>query len=204
MPQPAAKPASPAQQPAIAQTAARALPAPAPIPPPDLKLVDILRQIKGMIVSGSHPWRRSYPVSTTPGNNGRTARYCIQLVHHPECDPCTIVHEDIIGREGTVMPGTEGLAEKDLTTSRRHAQFFVKRTVTGHDQLYIMDLNSLAGTYVNNNRIPPGKQIQVKDDARIRMGNVEIFVTKLTKNDAPSSGKVPPLPKGMEARSGKR
>ena len=37
-----------------------------------------------------------------------------------------------------------------------------------------------------------------------RQGNVEIFVTKLTKNDAPSSGKVPPLPKGMEARSGKR
>lgn len=205
--QPAAKPVSPGQQPAIAQTEVRVLPAPASTsaaPAQDLKLVESLRQIKGMSVSGFHPWRRRYPVPTTPGANVRVARYCIQLVHHPESDPCTIVNEDIFGREGTVMPGTEGLADKDLTTSRLHAQFFIKRTVTGHDQLYIKDLNSTCGTYVNNTRIPPDKLIQVKDDARIRMGNVEIFVTKLTKNDAPSSGKVPPLPKGMEARSGRK
>jgi hypothetical protein len=51
--------------------------------------------------------------------------------------------------------------------SRRHARIFIQQ-----DQCWIEDLNSVNGTYLNQQRLTPDKPVSLSDGDLLRLGNV--------------------------------
>ncbi len=93
-------------------------------------------------------------------------------------DPITIqIHEQIVlGREGG---GNGNVAHLNLDTfgaaeagvSRRHA--LLHRKV---NHLYIEDLGSTNFTYINDQRLPVGRQFKLSDGDSVRLGHLNIRV----------------------------
>lgn len=53
--------------------------------------------------------------------------------------------------------------------SRRHAQLLQR-----HNALYLEDLQSLNGTYINGVRVPPHQPTRLQPNALIRFGQLEL------------------------------
>src|SRR5512139_4091570 len=56
----------------------------------------------------------------------------------------------------------------DSSLSRAHAQVSKK----GNGRSYITDLNSTNGTYLNDQKLMPGKTFEVKNGDLLKMGNI--------------------------------
>jgi len=76
----------------------------------------------------------------------------------------SLLHTLCVGRNPDFSPLAALFAE-DLHMSRRHAELGL---ADGH--LYVRDLGSKCGTYVNDRRIPPHERTFVSDTATIRFG----------------------------------
>jgi two-component system cell cycle sensor histidine kinase/response regulator CckA len=80
----------------------------------------------------------------------------------------------------------------DIGVSRRHAKLLRKR-----DKIFIVDLNSFHGVYVDGERIEPGVKVQLREDCTLHMGNTVLALQKdsaekqLDRDFAPPKQKEP-------------
>jgi len=67
------------------------------------------------------------------------------------------------------------MQDVNSSVSRKHAQM-----VKDEMQVFVEDLGSSNGTFVNDNKVPEGVQNPVKDGDTIRIGTLS-FVLRITK-----------------------
>jgi pSer/pThr/pTyr-binding forkhead associated (FHA) protein len=96
----------------------------------------------------------------------------------------------------TITAGRDSVCDLVIETqgaSRLHAEF----TFTGQE-LMVIDCQSMNGTFVNGNRLPPGGQSPLEIGDHVRIGPAEVVVwnedelPERVKQYLPESGRVPP------------
>jgi hypothetical protein len=86
------------------------------------------------------------------------------FVHWPWNEELEITDRLMIGREAPTPPALARRLEREFTNvSRRHAEL-----VLAEGALWITDLGSSNGTFVNDTRIAPAQRVRVVNGARLR------------------------------------
>lgn len=83
----------------------------------------------------------------------------------------------LIGRnDGDLRPDIDlsGTSDAARTVSRRHAEI---QWVDG--KLFVVDLSSRVGTWVDKKRLEPGAPVQIREGSVVRFGQVEAKVVRL-------------------------
>jgi pSer/pThr/pTyr-binding forkhead associated (FHA) protein len=83
------------------------------------------------------------------------------------------VHIGRLDATNNVFPEIDLSSESSLTSavSRRHARMFLRDNI-----VMIEDLDSLNGTYINNERLPPFLPVNIADGDTLKLGSLEIGV----------------------------
>lgn len=81
----------------------------------------------------------------------------------------TAGHGIVLGREGTITH----IAVDDDHTSKRHVRIGYKQ-----DALFVEDLHSLNGTFLNGERLPPFVRTPLAVGDRLKLGGVRLTVEK--------------------------
>ena len=85
-----------------------------------------------------------------------------------EGDKIKILNGDVVGREGI---GNE-IFRYNLKISRHHSKFIFL-----DEKWFIEDLNSRNGTFINGNKIPPGKRIELTSNDAISFSHTfQLFI----------------------------
>ncbi len=71
-----------------------------------------------------------------------------------------------------VMPASD-IVVSEVSISKKHLKLFVQ-----DNDLFIMDQGSTNGTYVESERLVPGKRVEVKEGVEVRLGT-EVFLKRV-------------------------
>jgi hypothetical protein len=87
------------------------------------------------------------------------------------------VHIGRLDATNNVFPEIDLSSESSTTSaiSRRHARLFIRDNI-----VMIEDLDSLNGTYINGERLPPFLPVNIADGDRLRLGSLEIGIVFTT------------------------
>jgi|GEM_PF-2682432 hypothetical protein len=107
-------------------------------------------------------------------------RFVISFDDYPAALPLPIIDSDRLGRERN----NDVMMRYDSSISRHHCAFFVKEN-NGQYELYVKDLNSRNGTWVNGVRCQPNVLVRLTHGARLKIGTTGMVVTQIAEGSAP-------------------
>jgi hypothetical protein len=129
-----------------------------------------------------HPMRMTNllvkdPDSTKPGpGRGVGMRYMLAFETFKDVLPIPVLDEDILGRSRN----TNIWVRHDEFISLKHCRFKLKREKNSkYYNLYVEDLNSSNGTYVDNMIIEPNKPTLLRHGARLQVGNTVLIAVQI-------------------------
>lgn len=103
-------------------------------------------------------------------------RYVLTFEEYPAALPLPVVDRDSMGRSRS----NDMWVRYDGCISGEHCRFHIKKS-KGVYELYIEDLKSKNGTFVDGQRIVPGKQVLLKHGTRLRIGRTPMIVTQIAE-----------------------
>ncbi len=103
-------------------------------------------------------------------------RYVLTFEDYPAALPLPVVDRDSMGRSRS----NDMWVRYDGCISGEHCRFHIKKT-KGVYELYIEDLKSKNGTFVDGQRIVPGKQVPLRHGTRLRIGRTNMIVTQIAE-----------------------
>ena len=82
-------------------------------------------------------------------------------------------------REGEYLIGSSPeadirIADPDRYISRRHAKLILRE-----GEIFVVDLDSTNGTFVNGRRIEPGEEVRVNPDDRVELADIPLEIDRL-------------------------
>jgi hypothetical protein len=129
-----------------------------------------------------HPMRMTALLTKEPDSikahpgKGIGLRYLLAFETLKDVLPIPVLDEDVLGRSRN----TNIWVRHDEFISLRHCRFKVKRDKNSkYYSLYVEDLESSNGTYVDNMPIPPGKPTLLRHGARLQIGNTVLIVVQI-------------------------
>ncbi len=132
----------------------------------------------------SHPMRSGLPAAPVARGakpvqpKGVAIRFLLAFDQPKNALPIPIVHGDIIGRSKKNSAVTLVLSH-DEYVSNKHCKFELARDKqTDEPALFVEDLGSRNGTFVNDIEVYEGKQ-QVRHGSRLRIGNTTFVVVQI-------------------------
>jgi pSer/pThr/pTyr-binding forkhead associated (FHA) protein len=75
----------------------------------------------------------------------------------------------------------------DIGVSRRHAKILRRR-----GKIFVVDLNSFHGVYVDGERIEPGVKVELRKDCTLHIGNTVLALQKESAKKQPGRDYAPP------------
>src|SRR5688572_5090974 len=107
--------------------------------------------------------------------------YELQLSNMEDTPTYELRHQLSVGRE------VGNIVISDPSLSPRHATFMLQQQVVS-----VLDHGSIAGTFVNGNKIPAGKNIILEDTDVVKLGDLEIRL--IVGQQMVSEGEIPGVP----------
>jgi hypothetical protein len=109
-------------------------------------------------------------------NKGVGMRYMLAFETLKDVLPIPVLDEDILGRSRN----TNIWLKHDEFVSLRHCRFKLKRERNSkYYNLYVEDLNSSNGTYVDHIMLEPGKPVLLKHGSHLQIGNTVLLVVQI-------------------------
>jgi hypothetical protein len=114
-------------------------------------------------------------IKSQPGK-GVGLRYMLAFETLKDVLPIPVLDEDILGRSRN----TNIWVKHDEFISLKHCHFKLKRDKNSkYYNLYVEDLNSSNGTFVDNIMIEPNKPTLLRHGARLQVGNTVLIVVQI-------------------------
>ncbi len=100
-------------------------------------------------------------------------------------DPANLIEMEMPGVEGLIIGRSDSQSQyppdldlvsfkaREQGVSRRHAAF-----VRFADDIHIVDLGSVNGTFVNSRRLPPDMPYPITPGDRITIGELDLFIVR--------------------------
>jgi hypothetical protein len=110
----------------------------------------------------------------------RTTPVCFLLAFETSRDalPVPVIDGDVLGRDRS----TNIWLRHDRYLSSRHCQFHVKfDRIANAWTLFVEDLKSRNGTYVNDRKLTPGKKAQLRHGAHLQVGSSILIVVEVPR-----------------------
>lgn len=143
--------------------------------------------LKDLPAANRHPLRNPHAPPKqevlTANNNAQRKLFMRQheiyfmlgFVDRRDVPPVPVLDGDLLGRD----PRAHIYLRHDDTISHRQCEFQVRMTKSGAMQLWVKDLGSLNGTYINRAPIEPGRFVCVPARAHLRIGNTTLTVIQI-------------------------
>lgn len=129
-----------------------------------------------------HPMRMTNLLTKEPDSikshagKGVGLRYMLAFETLKDVLPIPVLDEDILGRS----KNTNIWVKHDEFISLQHCRFKLKREKNSkYYSLYVEDLNSSNGTFVDNIMIEPNKPTLLRHGARLQVGNTVLIVVQI-------------------------
>jgi hypothetical protein len=107
---------------------------------------------------------------------GVVVRYLLVFEKPRHVLPTPVLHNAVLGRSSTA----DVSLKHDQYVGNRHCRFEILRDHATCDYaLYVEDLSSRNGTFVNNQRIEEGKMIRLQHGNRLRVGETVCIVVQV-------------------------
>ena len=97
---------------------------------------------------------------------------------YPACIVCLLGPEELIGRYWSIgnikevlvvgRSRTCDISIQDLSLSKKH----IIIRIDGIDKVFVTDQKSTNGTFINDKKIEPDREVELKDNNKVRMGNI--------------------------------
>lgn len=118
--------------------------------------------------------RRSKQVQVTPKSDGSQANLILDGYGSSQQRFRIIINSDDLYRGDVVVgrdPNNRKYAVNDDSISRQHCAFYAKE-----NDLFIRDMNSTNGTYVNGQQLASGENVALRNGAEVKLGSVTFKV----------------------------
>ena len=127
---------------------------------------------------GFHPLRISGAVMQQAGSAQKkqavVLRYVLAFEHPQDALPVPVLHGDILGRS----KNANVWLKSDDFISNRHCRFEV-RVESGKFNLYVEDLGSKNGTFIDNVQLEEGKATRVRHGSKLQVGSTVLIVMQI-------------------------
>ncbi|MCS7071734.1 MAG: FHA domain-containing protein, partial [Anaerolinea sp.] len=101
--------------------------------------------------------------------------FMLGFVDRRDIPPVPVLDGDLLGRD----PRAHIYLRHDDAISHRQCEFQVKVSKNGAMQLWVKDLGSLNGTYINRAPIDPGRFVFLPARSHLRIGNTTLTVIQI-------------------------
>ncbi|MBE2271853.1 MAG: FHA domain-containing protein [Anaerolinea sp.] len=152
-----------------------AMPAPPPPTPEHLeRTLDVLPN--GIPSLYNHPLRLSNALSNLPSQRrpGLILRYMLAFEVPQDALPVPVLHSDVLGRSRAA----DIYLRHDDYISSRHCQFAIRQE-NKRFVLYVEDLSSRNGTFIDNVMLEPNKPCILKHGSRLQVGNTVLLAVQI-------------------------
>lgn len=152
----------------IQRALAPSMPVPAPAPPRERGADEIMPTVN------THPLRVTGRIGQPLDQSPKMLNYVLAFEMPKNALPIPVLDGDILGRLETA---DISLAHDDFI-SGKHCSFKVN-CVNGQPILYMEDLGSRNGTYVNEHRLYRGQVVELRHGDRVHVGGTILIVVRI-------------------------
>ena len=126
-----------------------------------------------------HPLRISGAILHQAGSAQRkqavVLRYVLAFEHPQDALPVPILHGDVLGRSKIANVWLKS----DDFISNRHCRFEIRTESGGKFSLYVEDLGSRNGTFVDNIQLEEGKPVRLRHGSKLQVGSTVLIVMQI-------------------------